>query len=525
MIALAATQAGAQEIVWQTNYSQARQLAAEQRRLILLHFYTDNCEPCRLVEKQVFPDRNVVDAVEKNFIPVKLHERDNSELARRYGVSRFPTDVIVTHTGQPLHRGLCPTSAREYTLLLNNIALQSGVGAARTVQASATSLLPSREQMSQFKQGAGEEASQLAGQAQQTAASAATQWNQSANQLATQATGAANQVADQAWQTANQTANQAYQNANEVATQATEQANITVNQTVSGVADQATSQVNGLAAQANSWVGSAAAAANNFGGAYAAPPTASMVAAPNTAVSNVTPPNPAAQYAAPPMTVNHRYGAPAAGHEQPTPSAHPANSAVYSPPGGAYGQPAMQSAPPAANPPTAQPWQSPPPIPPVGNPPVQNAGYAAGPTYAPQPAAPAPSGAQMVPVTAAPAQGLDGYCPVTLVEKRIWRKGDVRFGAVHRGRTYLFGSEEAQKQFLANPDHFAPILSGLDAVQYSSNGRTVEGKRDFGVVYRGQVYLFENAASRDAFEKAPDRFVTAAQQAMLKSEQGATVYR
>jgi hypothetical protein len=39
------------------------------------------------------------------------------------------------------------------------------------------------------------------------------------------------------------------------------------------------------------------------------------------------------------------------------------------------------------------------------------------------------------------------------------------------------------------------------------------------------VYLFENAASRDAFEKAPDRFVTAAQQAMLKSEQGTTVFR
>jgi protein disulfide-isomerase len=190
----------------------------------------------------------------------------------------------------------------------------------------------------------------------------------------------------------------------------------------------------------------------------------------------------------------------------------------------------MQPALPAVQPPTTQPWQTTPQIPPVGNPsasnpPVQNAGYAAGPVYAPQPAMPAPSGPQMVPVGAAPVKGLDGYCPVTLVEKRIWRKGDVRFGAVHRGRTYLFGSEEAQKQFLANPDHFAPILSGLDAVQYSSNGRTVEGKRDFGVVYRGQVYLFENAASRDAFEKAPDRFVTAAQQAMLKSEQGATVFR
>lgn len=503
-MALASAPAFAQEIAWQTNYSQARQLAAEQRRLILLHFYTDNCEPCRLVEKQVFPDRNVVDAIERNFIPVKLHERDNSELVRRYGVNRFPSDVVVTHTGLPVHRGISPTNSREYTLLLNNIALQSGVGAARTAQANATNLLPSREQMSQFKQGAAQDAAQLAGQAQQTAAGAATQWAQSANQAATQATGAANQVAGQAWQTANQTANQAYQNANQVATQATEQASVTINQTVAGAADQATSQVNGLAAQANSWVSGAAAAANSYAGSSTNPPAAASASAP--------------------MPVANRYAGQGASYEQPAPPA--ADNQGYAPRGGAYGQPALPAAAQAVNEqPASQPWQAAPQISPVGNPPVQSAGYAAGPTYAPQPTSTPPSAPQMVPVSAAPAQGLDGYCPVTLVEKRVWRKGDVRFGAVHRGRTYLFASDEAQKKFLANPDHFAPILSGIDAVQYTSNGRTVEGKRDFGVVYRGQVYLFENAASRDAFEKTPDQFVTAAQQAMLKTEQGGTMYR
>ncbi|MEX0711052.1 MAG: thioredoxin family protein, partial [Pirellulales bacterium] len=37
-----------------------------------------------------------------------------------------------------------------------------------------------------------------------------------------------------------------------------------------------------------------------------------------------------------------------------------------------------------------------------------------------------------------PPLGLDGYCPVTLGEKRVWQIGDVRWGAIHRGRTYLF---------------------------------------------------------------------------------------
>lgn len=512
MTALTAAPAVAQEIAWQTNFSQARQLAAEQRRLILLHFYTDNCAPCRVVDTQVFPDRNVVDAIEKNYIPVKLHERDNPELVRRYGVNRFPGDAIVTHTGLPVHRGITPSNAREYTLLLNNIALQSGVGAARTAQATATSLLPSREQIIQTQQAAAQDANALAGQAQQTAANAAAQWSQATGQVANQAVGTANQVADHAWQTANQTANQAYQSANQVATQATEQAAVTVNQTVTGVADQANAQVNGLAARANSWVGGAAAGVNDLANAYAT--------------------QPAAQNPAPaPMAVNNRYLDQGASYEQPQTQspAQPQPGAVgYTPPGGTYGQPAPQpTAPPTPTVQTpAQPSQYAPQIPPVGNPPVQNAGYATSPTYSPQPAgAIPPGGPQMVPVSAAPAQGMDGYCPVTLVEKRLWRKGDVRFGAVHRGRTYLFGTEEAQQKFLADPDRFAPVLSGLDAVQYGSNGRAIEGKRDFGVVYRNQVYLFENAASRDAFEKAPDRFVGIAQQAMLKSEQTGTQYR
>ncbi|HEX3872459.1 MAG TPA: thioredoxin family protein, partial [Pirellulales bacterium] len=44
-----------------------------------------------------------------------------------------------------------------------------------------------------------------------------------------------------------------------------------------------------------------------------------------------------------------------------------------------------------------------------------------------------------------PRLGLDGFCPVTLMEKRAWTPGDARWGAIHRNRTYLFCSEAEQK--------------------------------------------------------------------------------
>ncbi|MEX0794139.1 MAG: thioredoxin family protein, partial [Pirellulaceae bacterium] len=77
--------------------------------------------------------------------------------------------------------------------------------------------------------------------------------------------------------------------------------------------------------------------------------------------------------------------------------------------------------------------------------------------------------------SAAPPQepqfALDGYCPVTLIEKMAWQKGDRRFGAVHLGKVYLFGSEANQKKFLADPNQFSPVFSGLDPVVFVTEGR------------------------------------------------------
>src|SRR6185369_11033071 len=97
---------------------------------------------------------------------------------------------------------------------------------------------------------------------------------------------------------------------------------------------------------------------------------------------------------------------------------------------------------------------------------------------------------QMVPVSQAPPVGLDGFCPVTLVEtmarnpgdRGAWKKGDRQFGAVHKGRTYLFTSVEQQQKFLQNPDNYAPVLSGCDPVLYAERGQMVDGKRAFGLV-------------------------------------------
>jgi len=137
-------------------------------------------------------------------------------------------------------------------------------------------------------------------------------------------------------------------------------------------------------------------------------------------------------------------------------------------------------------------------------------------TAATQVVAPVVSGA-----TGNPPLGLDGYCPVQLIGDMLrgqyqWTLGDRRWGAIHRGRTYLFSSQEHQQRFLAEPDRYAPVLAGNDIVLALEGQQSVSGHREHGVLYDNRIYLFVDEASLEKFSKAPNRYA----KAMLQASRG-----
>jgi YHS domain-containing protein/thioredoxin-related protein len=131
-------------------------------------------------------------------------------------------------------------------------------------------------------------------------------------------------------------------------------------------------------------------------------------------------------------------------------------------------------------------------------------------------AAAAPSGPRPKPLPAAtePTIGLDGYCPVQLVEKDRWQKGNKDWGVIHRGKVYLFVGQEEQRRFLADPDRFAPVSSGNDIVLAAEVGRTVAGFREYGAKYDGHVYLFASEVTLKKFESNPPYYAQRALQAL-----------
>ncbi|MEX2175350.1 MAG: DUF255 domain-containing protein [Pirellulaceae bacterium] len=424
---------------WAATLEQAQQAAEGQRKLVLLHFYNDHCPPCLKVEQNVFTQPQAAEAIGRNFVPVKIHAGQQPRIAQKYQVNRWPTDIVCTPAGLEVFRTTSPQSAEQYVLLMDNVALQAGVGASR--------------QWATTMQAAGEQtAGQAVAQAQNLTGQGVDRTQAAANQAATTVQG----YTDQASAAANHYAQQANQQVN----QSTQQLNQTAEQAQAKTqqwGQQATTnwrQMNGAAQQMGT------VAANAAGDVRSTWDSAALRA-----------PQPA----------------------QPPPA---------------------PIGPPAASLPTSNPWLGQQAAPQQALAPQPNAVAEIGPVAGPA----APSNEQLIPASQAPPIALEGYCPVTLLQQRKWRKADAKFGAIHRGRTYLFASEVEQKQFLANPDGFSPVLSGFDPVVFAQRGELVEGQRSYGLTYNKQIFLFADEASLKAFEQSPRAYATTAHQAMMQTD-------
>jgi YHS domain-containing protein len=86
----------------------------------------------------------------------------------------------------------------------------------------------------------------------------------------------------------------------------------------------------------------------------------------------------------------------------------------------------------------------------------------------------------------------------------------------------LFAGPEEAKRFFADPDRYAPVLSGIDVVVAVEENRQVPGRREYGAWYEGRMYLFSNEASFRKFDRDPGRYSAAAAQVAQASSRRPT---
>ena len=325
-----------QGIQWQSDLDTARQVAASTNRLVLMHFSATWCHWCKPLEKNVFGQPEVAQAIEAYYVPVRMDYDQHRQIAKQYSVQGVPWDVIITPDGSWVADFNSPQTAEKYASRVTQVANRE---AAKTNAMLASQQTPSRP------------------------------------------------------------SGRGYENS--------------------------------------------------------APPS--------------NPPDPYAHQ-------DYRKAKPADRYTDFYNNRQPTNPQVdpVNPP---YGQ---QVAPDAAGPG----WDF---------------GTSANPP-APGIATPAPLGQ--------PTFALDGFCPVHLHEQGKWVEGDRRWGANHRGKTYLFLTKSCQEKFLADPDRYAPALSGNDPVALVDRGQTVPGRREVGCFFgpNRRIVLFADEASYQAFERNQKRY-------------------
>ncbi|MDR1270925.1 MAG: DUF3508 domain-containing protein [Planctomycetaceae bacterium] len=114
-----------QEIIWETNFERAITQAKTLNRPLFLHFYGDNCPPCKLMETNVFRDGQVISQMNQSFVSLKIKVSEQTQLAKKYSIQVIPTDIVLTQDGRLIHRrqgGIATERFLEYLrFLLSNV--------------------------------------------------------------------------------------------------------------------------------------------------------------------------------------------------------------------------------------------------------------------------------------------------------------------------------------------------------------------------------------------------------------------
>jgi len=473
-LATSTTAAVAQPIPWQSDLQQASQTAAQTNRLVLVHFWAPWCGPCQRMEQEVFNQPAVAKAIMNHYVPVKLNIDNFGATARRFGISSIPTDVILSSEGNVISQFASPNTSAAYAGRMQQVAAANGKRG------------PDQAQLAQFNG----KREQPARQTPYDAIAEQATRNYSGN-----VTAAANpDVMRQQQQGVFGPPSQPSGNP--------------------GTAVQPTgySPQNGQVSQHNPYVPAAPQGSGPAGN-----PSRGVIENRYAAGAGPRYRQPAPNQGAGSAAGNPGFQPPAnqhsAANHQPAPSHPNRGPAVYqnqfagNSGSGPSPGPATQAGPTA---PTPAPN-------PAQNHIVQQPGFQNNPYYQP-PQQPAPQQNQQ---DNSPQSkfAMDGFCPVTLVEGQKWAKGDPRWGAVHRGQTFLFTGPAQQQRFLADPDLYSPAMGGIDPVLALDQQQQVAGHRRHGVYYRDRVYLFSSEESLGRFSQDPEHYVRGVRQAMQQDSQ------
>lgn len=90
--------------------------AKAENKLVFIDAYAEWCGPCKVMARDIFPQKEVGDFFNTRFINLKLdmEKGDNVALAKKYEVRAYPTYLFLDSDGKLVHKGLGSMPADQF---------------------------------------------------------------------------------------------------------------------------------------------------------------------------------------------------------------------------------------------------------------------------------------------------------------------------------------------------------------------------------------------------------------------------
>jgi thioredoxin-related protein len=112
-------------IKWRASFSVANSESKKTGKPLMIYFTTTWCGYCKVMEKEVLPDKLVRDQ-SSQYIPIKVDaEKEGAGLAKKYGITAYPTFVFTNASGTLLGVAEGFKNAKDFTTRINQILNQS----------------------------------------------------------------------------------------------------------------------------------------------------------------------------------------------------------------------------------------------------------------------------------------------------------------------------------------------------------------------------------------------------------------